>query len=398
MANASRPVSRDRLKALAAIAVSLLVGLAIGAVFVGGPSGKTGAGNREFAGGGPGQGGGMGGPGGPGGRPGGAGQRPLAVTLTQPVKAPISDRLTAIGTGRAVQSLTLTADVSGVIEEILIEPGKAVAAGARLVVLEKREQEIALARARADFGIAKTNAARFAGLRASEAASALEQESAQNELTAATAALRQAEYDLERRAIRAPFDGVVGLTEMDVGDFLTMGAVLTTIDDVSSLLVDFVIPENASPYVRAGMEVAAAARASDRRAVTGAIRAIDSRVDSASRTRRVEAVLKNEDRTLVPGSTFEISLAVEGRSGFLIPGLAIQWDRAGSYVWRMNKDGAAERVPVVIAKRTENAVLVDSALSQTDQIVSEGADLVRPGAPLRPPSSRDGAGGGVSSQ
>ena len=339
----------------------------------------------------------MGGPGGPGAGGPGGGQRPPAVSFANPERTPLSEQLTAIGTGRALQSLTLTADVSGVIEKVNIEPGARIAAGAALVELEKREQEIALNRARAEYRIARTNAARFEGLRESEAASALEQEAAQNEMTAATAALQQAEYDLERRSIRAPFGGVVGLTELDVGDFLTTGMTVATIDDDSSLLVDFVVPENASTFVKAGMAVTAAARAGEAGAVKGVVRAIDSRVDSASRTRRVEAVLDNEKRALIPGSTFEIALAVEGRSGFLVPGLAIQWDRAGSYVWRKGADGAAERTPVVILKRTDDAVLVEGALSESDFIVAEGADLVRAGVPLGR-ETRDAAAGGASAQ
>lgn len=398
---------------LAALAVSALVGLGVGVFVVGRGGGQATTQSGPQAGGVPGtasaprggrEGGArmagpggarMGGPGGPGGQ-GGMGMRPPPVSFAHPERTPLDETLTAIGTGRALQSLTLTADVSGVIERLHIEPGARVAAGAPLVELEKREQEIALTRARAGHRIAKTNAARFEGLRESEAASALEQESAQNEMTAATAALQQAEYDLQRRTIVAPFDGVVGLTGLDVGDFLTVGTTVTTIDDVSSLLVDFVVPEGASPFVSPGMAVKARARAGEGD-VTGVVRAVDSRVDSASRTRRVEAVLENKNRALIPGSTFEISLGVEGRTGFLVPGLAIQWDRAGSYVWRKTGEGAAERVPVVILKRTEGAVLVDAKLGEQDDIVAEGADMVRSGAPLGAPS-RDAAPGGVSSR
>jgi RND family efflux transporter MFP subunit len=390
---------------LAALAASAAMGLAAGAFLLDRPSNAAG-GEAAVAVGGPGVGGqasrGGGGrpvadgPRRPGG-PGGMGMRPPPVSFAAPERTPIDGQLSAIGTGRALQSLTLTSDVSGVIEKIHIVPGARVTAGAPLVDLERREQEIALTRARAEHRIARTNAARFAGLRESEAASALEQEAAQNEMTAATAALQQAEYDLERRTIRAPFDGVVGLTNLDVGDFLTVGLNVTTIDDVSSLLVDFVVPENASPFVRPGMKVTARTRAGDASAVEGVVRAIDSRVDSASRTRRVEAVLDNKDGRLIPGSTFEIALGVEGRSGFLVPGLAIQWDRQGSYVWRVAGDGAAERVPVVIMRRTETAVLVEADLQEGGQIVAEGADLVRPGAPLRAPG-RDAAAGGVSSR
>lgn len=372
-------------KRAAALAAAAGLGLAVGFLASGGPGGGSGdpSGPGVQAGAGPRGGSGSG------------GQRPPPVTLVPVSLAPAAETLTAIGTGRAIQSLTLASEVSGVIVSVLIDPGASVDAGAPLILLERREQEIALVRARADYGIARTNAARFEGLRQNEAASALEYEAARNQMIAATAALRQAEFDLERRTIRAPFPGVVGLTTLAVGDFLSAGAAVATIDDISSLLVDFTIPESASPYVRPGMKVAATAQANAGLAVTGEIRALDSRIDAASRTRRIEAVLPNPEGVLVPGSTFRISLGLEGRQGVVAPGLAVQWDRAGAYVWKVGADGAAERVPAVILKRNADSVVLDAALAEGDEIVAEGADLVRAGAPLRR-ARGDGVGGAAS--
>ena len=357
----------------AIIAASAIAGLAVGVVFIGGraddPSGPPGEAMAAGSAHG-------------GDRGARNGQRPPPVTLVKAETAPIDQTLTAIGTGRALQSLTLTADVSGIIEKVLIRSGEVVAAGAVLVQLEEREQEIAVARARADFDIARTNAARFAGLVEDEAASALESESAQNELSAATAALKQAQYNLDHRTIRAPFSGVVGLTQLDIGDYLTTGAKVTTIDDISSLIVDFLIPESASAYVKEGLEVSAVAEASGGRTVMGRIRAVDSRVDPATRTRHVEAMLANDDGALIPGSTFAITLAVHGRKAIKAPGLAVQWDRAGAYVWKVGADGAAERVPVVILQRDASYILIDADLTPADEIVAEGAEMVRPGVPL----------------
>lgn len=362
---------RGLLRTVLTVAVSAMAGLAIGVAFVGGrmfPGAEIGA---SQAGAPPGQ-------GGPGARP----QRPPPVTLVQIETAPIDEAVNAIGTGRALQSLTLTADVSGIVEMIAIRPGEVAAEGAILVQLDQREQEIAVARARADFNIARTNAARFAGLVDDEAASALEYESAQNELSATTAALKQAEYNLDRRAIRAPFAGVVGLTSLDIGDYMTAGARVTTIDDISSLIVDFRIPESASAFVSEGLEVKAIAQASGGRSVYGRIRAVDSRVDPATRTRHVEAALPNEDGALIPGSTFAIALNLSGRTAIKAPGLAVQWDRAGAYVWKVGAGDMAERVPVVILKREAEYVLLEAALTPADRIVAEGAEMVRPGAPL----------------
>ena len=361
----TRP-NRAAFKTLGLIAASLAAGLLAGVYLIGGRGGDAPAHSEAAS---------------HSARPGG-GMHPPAVTLVRPKIKPVEQTLTAIGTGRAIQSLTLTSDVAGLVEKIHIKPGQSVEAGAPLIELEKDQQEIAVARARADYDVAKTNAARFAGLVQEEAASALEYESAKNALSAATAQLRQAEFDLSQRTIRAPFTGVVGLTGLDIGDYVTTGSKITTIDDVSALLVDFVIPEKASTYVTKGLEVAAYAPASGGRPVKGSVRAVDSRIDPATRTRRVEAILANERHQLIPGATFTITLVAPGRSAIEAPGLAVQWDRAGSYVWKVGDNGAAVRTPVTILQRNPDSVLLDAELAPTDRIVAEGADSVREGTPL----------------
>ncbi|GAB4520428.1 MAG: efflux RND transporter periplasmic adaptor subunit [Amphiplicatus sp.] len=319
-------------------------------------------------------------------------QRPPAVALARVTFAPVERTLKAIGSGRAIQSVVLNAEVAGIVAEILVEPGQRVVRGAPLLKLDSREQEIALAKARAEYAIAKTNAERFSGLIEDEAASALELEAAQNAYAAARAALRQAEYERDRRTVRAPFDGVVGLIDLDVGDFLSVGARITTIDDLSALLVDFSIPEAASPFVRPGLEITAIAPSAGGRSFVGTVRAIDSRIDPVTRTRRVEAVLVNEDQALAPGATFAISISAPEQDAVKAPGLAIQWDRAGAYVWKLSDNGVAQRVPVTILQRTGDSVLLDAPLTAADYIVAEGADIVRAGMPLPRPDEAARAG------
>ncbi|MBB5520002.1 efflux RND transporter periplasmic adaptor subunit [Amphiplicatus metriothermophilus] len=319
-------------------------------------------------------------------------QRPPAVALARVEFAPVERTLSAIGAGRALQSVELNAEVAGIVAGILVEPGQRVKKGEPLLKLDSRAQEIALAKARAEYAIAKTNAERFSGLVADEAASALELEAAQNAYAAARAALRQAEYELDRRTVRAPFDGVVGLVDLDVGDFLTVGARIATVDNVSALLVDFAIPEAASTFVRPGLEFTASAPAAGGRAFAGTIRAIDSRIDPVTRTRRVEGVLVNEDQALVPGATFAISISAPGERAVKAPGLAVQWDRAGAYVWKLSANGVAQRTPVTILQRTADSVLLDAPLTGADYIVAEGADIVRAGMPLPRPDEAARAG------
>lgn len=325
-----------------------------------------------------------GGPGGPGGGWGGGpgGGRPPAVSLEPVTTAPVVTAVNAVGSGRAKQSVTLNAEVAGVIRRILMKPGADVKKGEVLVMLVDDAERIALSKARADFAIARTNAERYSQLRKEGAASQLEDEASRNEFAAARAALDRAEFDFSRRTIRAPFDGVAGLIALDPGDFVSVGAPVTTLDDVSELVVDFVVPEQSASLIQPGLAFEAILDSDEGKRVTGVIRSVDSRIDIATRTRRIEAVVKNADRVLLPGATFAIALSLPSREIPSVPSLAVLYDRSGAYVWRRDAEGGAERVPVTVIRRTDDAVLIDGPLQPGDLIVSEGADQVRPGVPL----------------
>lgn len=334
--------------------------------------------------------------GGPGGFGRGAGGRPPAVTLERVEMAPVVTAVNAVGSGRATQSVTLNADVAGVVRRILMSPGADVKKDDALVALVDDAERIALAKARADFAIARTNAERFAQLHKDEAASQLEFEASRNEFAAARATLDRANYELSRRTIRAPFDGVAGLITLDPGDFVSVGSLITTIDDVSELLVDFVIPEQSASLIRPGLEFEAILDSDEGRTVKGVVRSVDSRINIETRTRRIEAVVRNPDRSLLPGATFAIALSLPSREIAAVPSLAVLYDRAGAFVWRRNAEGAAERVSVTVIRRTDAAVLVEGPLGTGDLVVSEGADQVRPGVPLIDAEARGADAGGRS--
>jgi RND family efflux transporter MFP subunit len=321
-------------------------------------------------------------------RGGGFGGRPPAVSLEPIQMAPVVTAVNAVGSGRAKQSVTLNAEVAGVVRRILMKPGADVKKGDALVALVDDAERIALAKARADFAIARTNRERYTRLHKDGAASQLELEASRNEFAAARAALDRAEFDFSRRTIRAPFDGVAGLITLDPGDFVSVGSPVTTIDDVSELLVDFVVPEQSASLIKPGLAFEAILDSDEGKSVKGVIRSVDSRIDIQTRTRRIEAVVENADRALLPGATFAIALSLPSRQIASVPSLAVLYDRAGAYVWRRNAEGGAERVPVTVVRRTDAAALIEGPLDVGDLVVSEGADQVRPGVPLMDASAR----------
>lgn len=327
---------------------------------------------------------------GPGGPPGRRGAPP-AVAMSVAEASSVGRTIDVIGEARALQSITITSEVDGFVAEVLFEPGKRVSKGDVLLTLDDEAQRIALDRTRAQFPVAKANAERYEQLAADRAASALEAEAAFNQYKALEAELRAAQFAVSQRRIEAPFDGAAGLTRIDPGDFIRTGDVITTLDNVSSILIEFSVPQETANILEIDQPVTAALASATDRKYKGVISAIDSRVDAASRTLRVEARFENTTSSMLPGAVYAVSTTSNGAPAIALPGLAIQWDRAGAFVWKRNTEGQAQRASVVILQRTDDMVLVEGVVAVGDEVVSEGADRVRAGMPLPPARPRASA-------
>lgn len=302
-----------------------------------------------------------------------------AVTVGIVEAATIEKRIDAVGTSRSAKSVMLIAEATGLVKVVRIKSGEKVAAGDLLLEIDDAEQRIALARLKAQYPIAKLNAERYADLLKNDAASKLEAEAAFNAYKSIEAELKAAEFSVSQRRIVAPFAGVVGLTSIEPGSYIRAGDVATTIDDLSSLIIEFAVPQESAGDVKPGQKVAAVLAASQAARAAGVISAVDSRVDAASRTLKVEASFENADGALLPGATYAVSTTNEGAPALSAPGLAVQWDRAGAYVWKLGADGAVLRSAIRILQRRDQIVVAEGDIAAGDRVIVEGADRVRPG-------------------
>lgn len=301
--------------------------------------------------------------------------------VAAPVKVEtIGDRVAAVGTGRAIRSLTISAEVAGIIEEIKFAPGQTVKAGEPLVKLKGEAEEIAAKLAQVKVDEADANLKRLEGLVERNAVPVIQVQQARTAVALAKAELDAKQYELRRRMVNAPFDGVMGLTTLGKGDFLQAGAPIATIDDRSSLLVAFVVVERVAGSLTLRQEVRATTPALPGMVVRGKISALDTRIDAASRTLRAEATLPNEQNRLLAGMTFSVEVTIPGEKLPVIPGLAIQWDRNGAFVWQMADDKTVKRVGVTIRRRENDTVAVEASLKDGDRVVIEGMQGLREGA------------------
>ena len=316
------------------------------------------------------------------GGPGGGGPPQSAVVTAPVLELTINDRLSAIGTGRAVRSVTVTPYTNGRLTEVLTESGATVSRGDAIARLDSEAEQIAYDRAQIAVADAQSRVDRIQALRSSNTASAVQLTDAELALENARLELRDAELELERRSIEAPIGGVVGILPITAGNYVTTQTEIATIDDRSEILVDFWVAERFAGMITVGSALTATSIARPGETFEGTVSAIDNRVDSDSRTLRVQARLANEDDRLRAGMSFQVAMRFPGDKFPAVDPLAVQWGTDGAYVWAI-RGGRAERIPIKVIQRNTDSVLVDAALSLQDSVVTEGLHVVREGAEVR---------------
>jgi RND family efflux transporter MFP subunit len=303
----------------------------------------------------------------------------VRVIAAEPQRAVLRDVVTAIGSARGAQSVALTPAIAGRIVAIRVAAGDLVPQGAVIAELDSETARLAMERAELVLADAQATVARLDRLAASGAASDLQRQDAALALRTAELGLRSAEHDLSQHQITAPVGGVVGLMSAQVGDQVGPTTEVTRIEDRSSLIVDFRVPERVAALIRPGDAVDARPLSDPGRSLTGRISAIDNRVDEASRSLRVQAAIANTDDSLRSGMAFRIALEFTGATHPSVDPLAIQWGSEGAFVWIV-RDGKATRLPIRILQRNAADVLVEADLRPGDMVVTEGVQALRPGA------------------
>jgi RND family efflux transporter MFP subunit len=319
----------------------------------------------------------QGGGGGPGGLP-----RETLVETAEVGFATINDRISAIGDGEAQRSVTVVPLADGVVSEINFKSGDRVNAGDVLARLDSEKETIARDRAALSVRSLEEKVQRTERLASSRAASEVALSDARAELETARLALRDAELVLQRRIVNAPFGGIVGIVNAQVGQYVTSQTQIATIDDRSQLLVDFWVPERFAAVIQTGQDVEVQPIAMPGSIINGEVAEIASRIEQSSRTLRIRARFDNRDDALRPGMSFRVEMRFAGDRYPAVDPLAIQWSSDGAYVWRA-REGKAQRVPVRIVQRNSDAVLVEGALAAGEEVVTEGVQTLRDGAALR---------------
>ncbi len=285
----------------------------------------------------------------------------------------------AIGTVAAAQAVTLYAQVAGVVAEVMFQPGTEVADKQTLVRLADSDQQVALDKAKIALDSAQAALDRAQQLAKNNNITNVALRDAQTAVDKAEIDYRSAQLELAKRTVTAPFAGMIGLSDITVGDVVNSSKAIATLDDVSTVSVSFDVPERASGRVAVGQQVTATTEALVGRSFVGTVSAVDSRVDPVARTLRVMAKLPNDANVLKPGMALTVSMDFVGEMHPVVPSLAVQYDRLGAYVWKV-ADSAVHRVGVDIVGRRSGTVIVVADLQPGDLVASEGLQRLREGA------------------
>jgi membrane fusion protein (multidrug efflux system) len=347
-----------------------------------GAPGAPGGGGQQAQQGRPGGAGG----GGAGGRGGGFGGGPAMVTAAVVQPRVFQDDLEVLGVAKGRRSVTLTAATTQLIEKIRFTDGQQVRQGAVLVELRNTEQNAGLAQSQARLNQAEREYQRWKTLsdKGFASKSAVDQYqaawlSAQADVAAARA--RQAD-----RMIRAPFAGVVGLSDVAPGALVNPGAPIVTLDDLSSIRVDFQVPEQHLAQIREGQQIGASVEAYPGQKIRGVIQRIDTRVDERTRAITARAEFPNPDRRLKPGMLIRVAISRGQRQALAAPESAVSVQGDSAFVFVIHAQGprtTVEQRPVVTGLRQDNFVEILEGVQPGDRIVADGLNKVQPGQGVR---------------
>ena len=290
-------------------------------------------------------------------------------------------RLPAIGTLKAFQGVDLTVEVSGTVRDMLFRSGEKVSQGQPLIQMDSAVEQASLATSEAELKLARVEFERGQNLVKRQAISKSEFDRLASELQKADASVAQLKAMLAKKRINAPFAGTIGIRQVDVGDFLSSGTVIATLQDLSTLFVDFYLPEQAVPQLAIGQRVRISVAAYPGEVFEGEIGAINPKVEESTRNLQVRAMLPNPDNKLLPGMFANLEVLLPGeKTQVVVPETAITYTLYGNSVYVIDKKkddkGQAqlvvERRFVETGERRDGIVLVLKGLEAGEQVVTAG--------------------------
>ena len=307
---------------------------------------------------------------------------PTTVEATKVAVMAMPQSITAVGSLRSDESITVRPEVAGRISAILFKEGQQVGKGMTLLRLDPAINQAEVQQARANLKLAQTKYDRAVELSQRNFISGQAKDEAENNLRVAQAALALVEARLAKTEIRAPFAGVIGLRVVSVGDYVKEGADIVNLESIDPLKVDFRVPEVYLRHVQEGQTLTVTLDAIPGKKFEGKVFAVNPLVDAAGRAVVIRAIVRNTDTSLRPGMFARVNLITRAeKEALVIPEQAIVPQGEEQYVFRV-VDGKVARVRVEIGQRREAKVEILKGLAANDVVVTAGQLKLRDGMPV----------------
>jgi membrane fusion protein (multidrug efflux system) len=316
---------------------------------------------------------------------------PEAVTTLPAARERWPKTIKAIGTVAAFRGVTVSADLAGVVDRIQFESGQRVREGDVLVELDTRQERAQLAAAEADSNLARVNLDRIRNLVGQRVISQAEFDKADAEAKGAAARVGEIRATIGRKTIRAPFSGVLGIRQVNLGEYLAPGAPIATLQAVSPVYVNFAVPQQQLSLLERGTEVRAVLE-NDGHESIGHVTAVDAVIDPNTRNAQIQATFANKDERLRPGMFVDTSADVGSTTEVItIPASAIAYAPYGDsvFVVRAMKNpngqsyrGVQQRFVKLGATRGDRIAVTDG-LRPGEEIVTSGVFKLRNNAAVQ---------------
>ncbi|HKE38924.1 MAG TPA: efflux RND transporter periplasmic adaptor subunit [Casimicrobiaceae bacterium] len=320
----------------------------------------------------------------------------VVVEASKVAKAALPQGITAVGSLRSDESVTLRPEVAGRINSIHFHEGERVVKGAPLVKLDTSVTEAEERQARANLTWAKQKYQRALDLEKQGFISSQAKDEAENNLKVSEAALALAEAKLAKLTITAPFSGIIGLRSVSVGDYVKEGADMVNLEAIDPLKVDFRVPEVYLTQLRVGQTLELTLDAMPGKTYEGRLLAINPLIDAAGRSVVIRAQVKNQDAALRPGMFARVRLFTRDvQEALMVPEQAIVPQGEEWFVYRV-VDGKAQRAKVDIGQRRDGKAEIVKGLDAGDLVVTAGQLKLREGVPVQVATTqRDATGAGA---
>jgi membrane fusion protein (multidrug efflux system) len=323
--------------------------------------------------------------------------RATQVTAVASAMRPFTDNIEALGSAKGIQSVNLSANNTEQVTSVRFNDGAFVQRGDILVQLKSTEEAANVSQAHAAVDVAQSNYNRYNTLAQAGFLAPAAMDQYRSALQQARANLAAAQSRQADRVIRAPFAGRLGLTDIAPGALISPGATIVTLDDVSTVRVDFDVPDRYLPALHLNGPIQARPDPYPTRVVSGRISDIDTRIDPNTHAIRARAEFANADSALVPGMLMHVLIENGQRQAVALPESAVQAQSDQSFVYVIAHQGSrtiARQTPVTVGSNENGLVEIREGLPAGAQVVLDGLDRIEPDAPVRVGPARAGAHAG----